>query len=75
MQDNPEAFGQHPNADIASQIKETQLLFDVLISLKPKTSSGADSSAKSAEEVVSQSAVVVRCAVFPVQYRFPQFRK
>ena len=24
--DHPEAFGQHPNADIASQIRETRLI-------------------------------------------------
>ena len=30
--DHPEAFGQHPNGDIASQIKETRLLFDTLLS-------------------------------------------
>ncbi|XP_030837708.1 dynein heavy chain 2, axonemal [Strongylocentrotus purpuratus] len=36
--DHPEAFGQHPNADIASQITETQTLFDTLISLQPQVS-------------------------------------
>ena len=38
--DHPEAFGQHPNADIASQISDTQTLFDTLLSLQPKTVSG-----------------------------------
>ncbi|XP_076454460.1 dynein axonemal heavy chain 2-like [Babylonia areolata] len=43
--DHPEAFGQHPNADIASQIQETRLLFDTLISLAPQvTTSGGESS-------------------------------
>jgi len=27
---HPEAFGQHPNGDIASQIKERLLLFEIL---------------------------------------------
>ncbi|EDV25795.1 uncharacterized protein TRIADDRAFT_23475 [Trichoplax adhaerens] len=36
--DHPEAFGQHPNADIASQIIETRMLFDTLLSLKPQVS-------------------------------------
>ena len=34
--DNPEAFGQHPNADIASQITEARNLFETLLSLQPK---------------------------------------
>ena len=38
--DHPEAFGQNPNADIASQITETRTLFETLLSLQPKESSG-----------------------------------
>ncbi|XP_016786964.1 dynein axonemal heavy chain 2 isoform X3 [Pan troglodytes] len=34
--DPPEAFGQHPNADVASQITEAQTLFDTLLSLQPQ---------------------------------------
>lgn len=34
--DHPEAFGQHLNADIASQIQEAKTLFDALLSLQPK---------------------------------------
>lgn len=34
--DHPEAFGQHPNADIASQITEARTLFDTLLSLQPQ---------------------------------------
>ena len=30
---HPEAFGQHPNADKMSQIQETHLFFDILLSL------------------------------------------
>lgn len=33
--ENPELFGQNPNADIASQIAETSTLFDTLLSLQP----------------------------------------
>ena len=36
--DHPESFGQHPNADIASQITETRMLFDTLLSLQPQVS-------------------------------------
>ena len=32
--DHPEAFGQHPNADIASQIKETRSAFDAACSYR-----------------------------------------
>ncbi|KAF1380471.1 hypothetical protein PFLUV_G00164080 [Perca fluviatilis] len=32
----PEVFGQHSNADIASQIAETRTLFDTLLSLQPQ---------------------------------------
>ena len=39
--DHPEAFGQHPNADIASQITEARTLFETLISLQPKVVAAA----------------------------------
>lgn len=57
--DHPEAFGQHPNGDIASQIKETQLLFDTLLSLQPQVSSSASGSKKSTEEEVFELATKV----------------
>lgn len=48
--DRPEAFGQHPNADITSLISEARMLFETLMSLQIQ-SSGAD--AESQEEKVS----------------------
>ncbi|XP_073510575.1 dynein axonemal heavy chain 2 isoform X2 [Phyllobates terribilis] len=39
--DHPEAFGQHPNADIASQITEARTLFDTLLSLQPQVTQSA----------------------------------
>ena len=48
--DDPEAFGQHPNADITSLIQETRLLFETLLSLQPATSTG--SGGQSAEDKV-----------------------
>lgn len=36
--DHPEAFGEHLNADISSQIQEAKVLFDALLSLQPKVS-------------------------------------
>ena len=53
--DHPEAFGQHPNADIASQIKETRMLFDTLLSLQPQvTNTSNKANAKSTEEEVME---------------------
>jgi dynein heavy chain len=39
--DKPEAFGQHSNADIASQIKESSNLLLTLVSLQPQVQTGA----------------------------------
>lgn len=51
--EDPELFGQHPNADIASQIAETRTLFDTLLSLQPQvTSSTAVGARPSREEKV-----------------------
>jgi dynein heavy chain len=54
--DHPEAFGQHPNGDIASQIKETRLLFDTLLSLQPQVTSSSNKNKKSTEEEVLELA-------------------
>jgi dynein heavy chain len=35
INDHPLAFGQHPNADIASQIEDANTLIEVLVSLQP----------------------------------------
>ncbi|KAK7102408.1 hypothetical protein V1264_020630 [Littorina saxatilis] len=42
--DHPEAFGQHPNADITSLIQETRMMFSTLLSLQPQVSSVAGES-------------------------------
>ena len=49
--DHPEAFGQHPNADITSQIQETRRMFETLLSLQ--AAAGASSSSDNREEKVS----------------------
>lgn len=51
--DRPEAFGQHPNADITSLITEARMLFETLMSLQIQSSS---SSSQSKEERVIQLA-------------------
>mmetsp|Transcript_29052 Transcript_29052/g.63631 ORF Transcript_29052/g.63631 Transcript_29052/m.63631 type:complete len:866 (-) Transcript_29052:575-3172(-) len=38
--DRPEAFGQHPNADIASQIAAGTTMLEVIVSLQPRTADG-----------------------------------
>lgn len=37
--DHPEAFGQHSNADVASQIQESKMLFDTLLAVLPQQTS------------------------------------
>ncbi|KAJ3115964.1 Dynein heavy chain 2, axonemal [Phlyctochytrium bullatum] len=51
--DKPEVFGQHPNADIASQIKESGSILQCLLSLQPQVSTG---SGVSREEKVNTAA-------------------
>ncbi|XP_060775597.1 dynein axonemal heavy chain 2 [Neoarius graeffei] len=48
--EHPETFGQHPNADIASQISETRTLFDTLLSLQPQVTSAAATGAGPSRE-------------------------
>merc|ERR1711924_592146 len=62
--DHPEAFGQHPNADIASQIADTRTLFDTLLGLQPKTVSGEGE--KSTEDVVLELADVLKKIPEPI---------
>lgn len=55
--EHPEVFGQHSNADIASQIAETRTLFDTLLSLQPRvTSPTAAGSGPSREDKVTGEA-------------------
>lgn len=48
--DRPEAFGQHPNADIAFQITGAQGVLDTIVGLQPKT--GGAEGGHSREEIV-----------------------
>lgn len=51
--EHPELFGQHPNADIASQITEARTLFHTLLSLQPQiTSTDSTRTATSREDKV-----------------------
>ena len=51
--DPPDAFGQHPNADISSLIQESNNLLATVLSLQPATASG---SGTSREDAVLQTA-------------------
>lgn len=52
--DPPEAFGQHPNADISAQMEETATLLNTIMSMQPKV---AEEGALTPEEVVMELAV------------------
>jgi dynein heavy chain len=68
--DHPEAFGQHPNGDIASQIKETRLLFDTLLSLQPQVTGGSSKANKKSteEEVMELSTKVLDSLPSKIDY-------
>ncbi|CAE7820276.1 DHC10, partial [Symbiodinium microadriaticum] len=52
--DHPAAFGQHPNADISSQIDDANALIEVLVSLQPATVTVASDAAE--DPLAKQSA-------------------
>ncbi|KAK1153304.1 dynein heavy chain 2, axonemal [Acipenser oxyrinchus oxyrinchus] len=58
--DQPEAFGQHPNADIASQIREARTLFETLLSLQPQLTASTGAGGQSREEKVLEISADVR---------------
>jgi dynein heavy chain len=66
--DHPEAFGQHPNGDIASQIKETRLLFDTLLSLQPQVTSGSKTKKSTEDEVFDLAAKVLESLPKKIDY-------
>ncbi|XP_039087571.1 dynein heavy chain 2, axonemal [Hyaena hyaena] len=57
--DPPEAFGQHPNADVASQITEARTLFETLLSLQPQITP-VSAGGQSREEKVLELAADVK---------------
>jgi len=54
LNDNPEIFGLHMNANIASQRRETGVLLDTVLSLQPR--SGGSSGGRSPDEIVGELA-------------------
>uniref|UniRef100_A0A8D2M0S0 Dynein axonemal heavy chain 2 n=1 Tax=Varanus komodoensis TaxID=61221 RepID=A0A8D2M0S0_VARKO len=57
--DAPEAFGQHPNADVASQITEARTLFETLLSLQPQTTPAGEAGQSREDKVLELSADVL----------------
>ena len=49
--DRPEAFGQHPNADISYQTEDSMVVLDSLVSLQPRTA-GASGHGKNRNDLV-----------------------
>ena len=66
--DHPEAFGQHPNGDIASQIKETKLLFDTLLSLQPQVTNVNKAKKSTEEEVMDLASKVLETLPDKIDY-------
>ncbi|XP_074478915.1 dynein axonemal heavy chain 2 [Sebastes fasciatus] len=65
--EHPEVFGQHPNADITSQIAETRTLFDTLLSLQPRvTSPTAEGAGPSREDKVLEMLADVHGKIPPL---------
>jgi dynein heavy chain, axonemal len=70
--DHPEAFGQHPNGDIASQIKETRMLFDTLLSLQPQVTASSTNSRSTEDEVLDLSSKVLESLPEIIDYEGTQ---
>lgn len=51
MVPKPEAFGLHDNAEITTNQENTRVLLELILSVQPRTSSGAG---KSREEVIAE---------------------
>ncbi|XP_067880132.1 dynein axonemal heavy chain 2-like [Heterodontus francisci] len=58
--EHPEAFGQHPNADVASEITGARRLFDTLLSLQPQITTAVGKGMSREEKVLELSADVLQ---------------
>lgn len=54
--DRPEAFGQHPNAEISYLIEDSKVVLDSLLSLQPRTGGAAGGGVKREDLVASIAA-------------------
>ena len=53
--DNPEIFGMNENADIAFQLQESNQMIDIVLSVQPRTSSGA-AGGKNPDQIIDELA-------------------
>lgn len=53
--DRPEAFGQHPNADISYQIEDSKIVLDSLMSLQPQDAGGGGGGGGGSREEIVKS--------------------
>ena len=65
--DHPAAFGQHPNADISSQIEDTTDCLTTLISLQPKAASAGGASLE--EKMLEQAQMLQKQVPKPFSMR------
>ncbi|XP_008209980.1 dynein heavy chain 2, axonemal [Nasonia vitripennis] len=67
MTDRPEAFGQHPNADITSLIIETRLTFETLMSLQMQVVDSAETMSTE-DRVIQLSQDIISKLPKPIDY-------
>jgi dynein heavy chain len=56
MNPDPEAFGLHENAEITNAQNQSRVLLETILSVQPRSSSGAG---KSREEIIEEIATFV----------------
>ena len=56
LKDEPEIFGMHENANVASQMQETSEMIGVILSMQPRSTGGGNGE-KSDDDIVSEIAI------------------
>ena len=56
MKDDPEIFGMHENANVASQMQQTTEMVNVILMMQPRASSGGGAGGKTPDEKVQEIA-------------------
>lgn len=66
LNDKPEVFGQHPNADIAAQIQDSNYLLDTLVSMQPRQVTGVGESRE--QKVFNMTADLLKRIPHDIEY-------